>query len=308
MTSTSTTTRRTRRTPRNSNHSREVVSVALGTLKHNGRLNLAGRVLLMIFALGTATAATVLVVLRAEETVGALTDPTRSDEIGKLLLALTAPVLLLLLLGGLAVLVGFLAHSRGLDESVKTLDSVNRLRREDEVAVSARGLIVAFEEQLSSIKRAHSIVMWVARSLFIVTIGLFLVCVVTTLAQGADPATLVLGAASLAGALLGTAKDVPGTIAHHSADVLQMQLIVTGAHRQISMLESDAIASLNNKKTKREDAHKMVLEAQQRIEDVLAMAVVQVEHFADPGDPDKKSEDEPASEPQADVVPLPTAA
>jgi hypothetical protein len=288
----------------------DVTGVALHTLRTNGSLNLIGRVLLMFFALGTASAAVVLVYLRADEMVEALNDPARSDEIAKQLLALTAPVLLLILLAGLAVLVGFLAHSRGLDESVRTFDSVNRLRREDEVAVSARGLIVAFEEQLASIKRSHSVVTWVARSLFIVTIGLFLACVVSMLAQGINPATAVLGAASLAGALLGTAKDVPGTIAHHSADVLQMQLIVTGAHRQISMLESDAIASLNNRKTKRQDAHRMVHRSQQKMQDVLAIAIAQVEHFADAGR--KPSEDaaeaEPATEPQANVVPLSAAA
>ena len=291
----------------------DVTGVALHTLRTNSSLNLIGRVLLMLFALGTGSAAVVLVYLRADEMVQALNDPARSDEIAKQLLALTAPVLLLIVLAGLAVVVGFLAHSRGLDESVRTFDSVNRLRRENEVAVSARGLIVAFEEQLSSIKRAHGVVMWVARSLFIVTIGLFLVCVVMTLAQGADPATLLLGAASLIGALLGTAKNVPRTIAHHSANVLQMQLIVTGAHRQISMLESAAISVLNHKKTEREDAHRMVLEAQQKIEDVLARAIAQVEDFADPGDPDEdKSAETPPDEPDGDagaeVVPLDRAA
>ena len=152
-----------RRKPVKQQQSREVVRVALGALESNSHWNLVGRILLMVFALGTATAATVLVVFRADETVGVLTDSSRNDEIGKQLLALSAPVLLLLALAGLAVLVGFLVHSRGLDESVKTLDSVNRLRREDEVAVSARGLIVAFEDQLASIKRSHGVILWVAR-------------------------------------------------------------------------------------------------------------------------------------------------
>jgi hypothetical protein len=236
----------------------------------------------MVFALGTASAAVVLVYLRADAMVKVLTDPSRSDEIGRQLLALTAPVLLLTLLAGLAVLVGFLAHSRQLDESVRTFDSINRLRREDEVAVSARGLIVAFEEQLASVRRSHGVILWVARTLFVVTIGLFLVCVGSALVNGIDPTTVVLGATSLAGALLGTARRVPTTIAHEAANVLQMQLIVSGAHRQISMLESDAIASLNNKETPREVAHKLVLAAQQKIEDVIEMAVKQVEQFADP--------------------------
>ena len=63
---------------------------------------------------------------------------------------------------------------------------------------------------------------------------------------------------------------------------MQLQLIVTGAHRQISMLESDAFASLNNKETPRADAHRMVLEIQQRIEDVVDKAIKQVEGYADP--------------------------
>ncbi len=280
-----------RRKPVKQQQSREVVRVALGTLESNSHWNLVGRILLMVFALGTATAATVLVVFRADETVGVLTDPSRNDEIGKQLLALSAPVLLLLALAGLAVLVGFLVHSRGLDESVKTLDSVNRLRREDEVAVSARGLIVAFEDQLASIKRSHGVILWVARSLFIVTIGLFLACVGAALANGIDATTAVLGATSLAGALLGAATGVPTTISHEAANVLQMQLIVTGAQRQISMLESVAFTSLNDTKATRDEANAVAFSAQQKIQDVLDKAVQQVEAFADPG-------------PEADVLPL----
>ena len=280
-----------RRKPVKQQQSREVVRVALGTLESNSRWNLIGRVLLMVFALATATAASALAYTRAEETVGVLTDSSRTDELGKQLLALSAPVLLLLLLSGLAVLVGFLVHSRGLDESVRTLDSVNRLRREDEVAVSARGLIVAFEDQLAGIKRSHGVILWVARALFIVTIGLFLACVGSALASGIDPTTAVLGATSLAGALLGAAAGVPTTISHEAANVLQMQLIVTGAQRQISMLESVAFASLNDSKTPSAEAHKLALTAQEKIQAVLEKAVEQVESFADPG-------------PEADVLPF----
>ena len=239
--------------------SRDVIRVALGSLKSNAKLNLSTRVLLMLFALSAGVLALVLVYLRADEMVQVLTDPSRSDKIGEQLLALTAPVLLLLLLAALAAFTGFLAHSRGLDESIRTLDSVNRLRRENEVAVSARGLIVAFEEQLAAVKRSHSVILWVARTLFIVTIGLFVVCAVRTLADGVDPTTVVLGATSLTGALLGAATQVPTKVAHEAANVVQMQLIVTGAHRQISMLESDAFASLNNQETPRMTAHEMVL-------------------------------------------------
>lgn len=262
--------------------SRDVIRAALGTLKANGLLNLIARVLLMVFALGTAGLAAALVYLRADETVEALTDPSRSDQIGEQLLALTAPVLLLIVLAGLAVIVGLVAHSRGLDESIKTFDSVNRLRRENEVAVSARGLIVAFEEQLATLKRSHGLILWLGRTTFIVTLGLFSASAIRMIAQGVDTETALLGGTSLAGALLGVVKGVPDKIAHGAANVVQVQLIVTGAHRQISMLESDAFASLNNRKTPRAEAHEMVLRVQQRIEGVIDVAIKQVEQFADP--------------------------
>jgi hypothetical protein len=269
--------------------SRDVIHAALGSLKANGALNLTARVLLMLFALCAAVLAVVLIYIRADKMVEVLTDQKRTEQLGEQLIALTAPVLVLMILAGLAVIIGFLAHSRGLDESIRTLDSVNRLRRENEVAVSARGLIVAFEEQLSSIKRSHSVVLWVVRTLFIVTLGLFSACAIRTIAEGVDPTTAVLGGTSLAGALLGAATRIPDRVAHETANIVQIQLIVTGAHRQISMLESDAFASMNNRKTSRSAAHEMVLRVQDRIEHVIDTAVKQIEKFADP-------------QPEADVI------
>lgn len=260
----------------------DVANLALGTLKLNSKLNFAARLLLMFFALGAAVLAVVYVFIRADEMVEVLTDPSHSKMIGEQLLALTAPVLLLILLAAAAAVVGFVAHSRGIDESVRTLDSVNRLRREGEVAVSARGLIVAFEEQLASAKRGHTLLLWIGRSLFIVTLGLFAAATISAIWHGVDALTIGLGAGSLAGAVLGVAKHVPETIAHDVANVVQVQLILTGAHRQISMLESDAFASLNSKDTPRAEAHTTLLQVQDRIEHVVDTAVKQIEKFADP--------------------------
>jgi hypothetical protein len=281
--------------------SQDVARVALATLRSNARLNLSARILLLVFALASVSLAVVFAYGRADETVSALTDPKRDDEIATELLALTAPVLLLVVLSALAAVVGYVVHSRGLDESVRTLDSINRLRREKEVAVSARGLMVAFDDQLASIKRSHSVVVWAARTLFIVTLGLFAACVIQAIATGVDTTTLVLGATSLAGALFGVVQRIPNTVAHQGANVVQMQLIVTGAHRQISMLESDAFASLNNRKTPRADAHKMVMRIQRRLDDVVRTATAQVEQFAD--DPPRHRAAAPVAK-AADVVPI----
>lgn len=267
----------------------DVANLALGTLKSNSQLNLSARVLAMLFALAASILAVAYVFIRADEMVEVLTDPERSSMIGEQLLALTAPALLLMLFAVLAAIAGFLAHSRGLDESVRTLDSVNRLRREGEVAVSARGLIVAFEEQLASAKRGHTLLLWIGRTLFIVTLGLFVASAISAIWHGVDPLTVGLGAGSLAGAVLGVATKVPQSIAHDVANVVQLQLVVTGAHRQIGMLESDAFASLNNPETARGDAHTMLLEVQNRIEHVVDTAIKQIEKFADP-------------QPEADVV------
>ena len=261
----------------------DIAALALHTLKRNSGLNYTARVLLMLFALAASILAVVYVYDRADAMVAILTQPRAGTEmIGERLLALTAPVILLTILAALAAIVGFFAHSRGLDESIRTMDSVNRLRREGEVAVSARGLIVAFEEQLASAKRGHSLLLWIGRTMFIVTLGLFATSVISSLWHGVDPLTAGLGVASLAGAIFATAKKVPQTISHDVANVVQLQLVVTGAHRQISMLESDAIASLNNKETSRADAHQMVLDVQARIERVVDNAIKQIERYADP--------------------------
>jgi hypothetical protein len=261
----------------------DIASLTLGTLRRNSALNFAARLLLLLFALAASVLAVVYVYERADAMVAILTEPRAGTEmIGERLLALTAPVLLLTILAGLAAIVGFFAHSRGLDESVRTLDSVNRLRREGEVAVSARGLIVAFEEQLASAKRGHTLLLWIGRTMFIVTLGLFAASVISSLWHGVDPLAVGLGVSSLAGAIFGVAKKVPQTIAHDVANVVQLELVVTGAHRQISMLESDAFASLNNKETSRADAHSMVLDVQARIERVVDNAIKQIERYADP--------------------------
>ena len=127
--------------------------VIVSSLEHrnaNAALNVAGRVLLMVFALGTASVAAVLVYLRADEIIKALTENGGRRASGSQLLALTAPVLLLLVSRRARRTSSASSPTRAnLDESFKTLDSVNRLRREDEVAVWRAGSLVAFESSSS---------------------------------------------------------------------------------------------------------------------------------------------------------------
>lgn len=143
------------------------------------RLNLLGRRLLMAFAFVAASLAVIYVYNRADTTVEALRQSRSGrDTIWPQLLALTAPVLLLAMFAGLAAMASAIVHPRGVDEAGRTFDSVSRLRRESEVAISARGLIVAFDDQLASARRAHMLLLWLGRTLFIVTLGLFAVSAV----------------------------------------------------------------------------------------------------------------------------------
>jgi hypothetical protein len=222
-------------------------------------------------------------VVRSNAIVDILLKPRiPGDEIAGRLFALGAPVLLL---GGFALLAAIAAaviHSRSLDESVRTLDSINRLRREGEVAVSARGLVVAFEEQIATIRRSHSLLLWLGRTLFVISLGLFTVAAISALWHGVDIWTLGMGVSSLGGAMWTAASRVPANVAHDAANVVQVQLIVTAAHRQISLLESDAFAALNAKETSVETAHAVALDNQERIERVMTSAIGQIETYTDP--------------------------
>ena len=91
-----------------------------------------------------------------------------------------------------------------------------------------------------------------------------------------------MGVTSLGGAMWTAASRVPANVAHDAANVVQVQLIVTAAHRQISLLESDAFAALNAKEADVETQHRVALDNQERIERVMASAISQIETYTDP--------------------------
>ncbi len=272
----------TRPTTRRKANNADVADLALHTLKSNSRLNFAARLLLLLFALGASTLAVKYVYERADATVESLRQSgAGSQVIWAQLLALSAPVLLLAMFAGLAAVAIAVVHSRGIDELIRTVDSVNRLRREGEVAISARGLIVAFENKLQNAQRAFGILLWLARSLFIVCIGLFTAAVIHAIARGVDTTTVVLGATSIVGVVVGLLKGVPRNVSSALADVIQIQSIVTGCDRQISLLETDA-AHVLARKGSVEENHRLVLEIREQIDKVVADAVDRIQTYADP--------------------------
>jgi hypothetical protein len=159
------------------------------------------------------------------------------------------------------------------------LDTVSRMEREGEVAVSARGLIHAFEEKLQNTRRAFSLLLWLGRTMFVVCLGLFAAALINAMLDGGQLVTVVLGASSVAGALLAVVKAVPQSIAHHLADVIQIQSIITGCDRQISLLESAAFDAVNRGGDPTEARH-AVLDLQRRMDQVVGNAVRRIERYA----------------------------
>jgi hypothetical protein len=245
------------------------------TVERNAKLNLWVRALLAAIGLG-AGAAAVVYTLRHGAELATLVDAKSTADLSRRLLALTMPVILLVALAGIAAATAWTTHARGLDEFFRTIDCVNRVEREGEVAVSARGLIVAFEAKLQNAQRAFTLLLWIGRTTFVICLGLFTAAVVRAVLGDFDLATAVLAGGSLLGAVVSFVRGAPETITENLAAVIRVQSIITGCDRQISLLESDAFAALNNATIPRAEAHAIAIEDQERIDAVVARAVERI--------------------------------
>ena len=224
--------------------------------------------------------------------VDALVKPRANDEqLLERLIALTTPVIILLVIAALAVAVIWALYSHGLEETSRAVDSMNRIRRESEVAVSARGLIHAFEEKLTNASRGFALLLWLGRTLFIVCLGLFGIAAVAAMTDGVNIFTLAVGGTSLAGALLAILTGLPEKTQHQLADVVQIQSIITGCDRQISLLETEAVTVLNRvgpdcrTEPTPEDwdqVHRALSDVRGQIDDVMTHAVELIDTYADP--------------------------
>jgi hypothetical protein len=245
-------------------------------LRHNTAVNLVVRSALALFGFAAALAA-LAHTWRHGDALATAVDG--HDAAGVLALAL--PVAVFVLLGVLAGAAAYTVHARHLDETYRTLEVLNRIEREGEVAVSARGLIFAFEEKLQNARRAFTLQLWLGRTMFLVCLGLLAACVVSALLQHGTT-TIATGAGSLIAAIVGVLKHVPRNIGHNLADTIQIQSIITGCDRQISLLEGAALAVLK-KDIQTPAAHDFVLQAQRNIDRAVELAVERIERYADPG-------------------------
>lgn len=261
----------------------ECIAMAETALRWDLRLSFAFRFLVGAFALAAGVMAVVYTWQRADAMVAILRAPrTTEDMVGDRLLALSIPVLILLGLAAFGTSVALTVHKRGMDETWQTLDAINRIHRENEVAVSARGLTHSFEEKIDNATRAFRLMLWLGRTLFIVCLGLFTLAVLNAAANGIDILTVALGAMSLGGALLGVARDIPRTLTKDLANVVQIQAIVTGCDRQISLLESYAFHAMNRQGLDPDIVKTRVLDTQEHLDRVVQRAVTRIQKYADP--------------------------
>lgn len=252
----------------------ELAQLVVDELRSNCRLNFRVRCGLALFGFTAGGLALLVAVLRA----GGIADAAGGG--GDIFLA-CFPIVVLVALSVMCGVAAWTVHARGLDEVQSTLDAVNRMEREGEVAVSSRGLIYAFEEKLQNTRRAFTLLLWLGRTLFIVCLALCCAAIISALKDAEPLLTGSLGAGSVVGALFGAATKVPRNISHHLADVIQIQTAVTGCDRQISLLETAAI-DIVNRADDRASAHDDVLAVQRRMDQVVAHAVYRIERYADP--------------------------
>jgi hypothetical protein len=256
----------------------EIADYMMAGLRRSMVVNLGVRAALGIIGLSAAASALVYTWAHAEELVAPLAG--RHYSVAEVF-AVTMPFVMFVLLGLFAAMAAYTAHARFLDETCRTLETVNRIRREGEVAVSARGLIFAFEEKLTNARRAFTLQLWLGRTLFLVGLGLLCVTVVSAIIGGHELVTAAAGAGSFATALLGVTKRVPENVGQQLADVVQIQSIVTGCDRQISLLESAAFAALKDTDPGGK-GQQFALHARSQIDEVVDRAVKRIEDYTEP--------------------------
>ena len=212
---------------------------AFVALRRNATLNFGVRLGLYAAALASIGTALWYATQRGDDMVRALLDLNKDSVFhADRLLAITIPLILLLLLAAVSLVCALLVQSRGIDDFESGLAGISRLRREAGAGVSrTRDTMHVLEEFVVNARRAFRLQLWFARTLFVVSIVLFAAAIVDAIVGGVDLATIGLGAGSMIGLLAGIATGAGSNVGMHLGDATQLQLIVANGTRQVNVIE-----------------------------------------------------------------------
>jgi hypothetical protein len=266
-------------------------NAAFASLRRNATLNFFVRIGLYAASLGAFAIALWYATRRGDDMVGALLDFEESEFHEDRLLAITIPLILLLLLAAVSLLAALLIQSRGIDDFESGLSGISRLRREADAGVSrTRDTAHVLEEFVVNARRAFRLQLWFARTLFLVSLSLFALAVTDAIIDGVDLGTIALGAGSLIGLLIGVATGAGTNVGLHLGDATQLQLVVANATRQVNVVEELLLKIIEVRRSDPEAARDSIKEGVEQIDGITNRAVEMIQLYAEPpNDPQEQN-------------------
>jgi hypothetical protein len=266
-------------------------NAAFLSLRRNATLNFFVRIGLYAASLAAFGIALWYATRRGDDMVGALLDFEKSEFHEDRLLALTIPLILLLLLAAVALISALLIQSRGIDDFESGLGGISRLRREADAGVSrTRDTTHVLEEFVVNARRAFRLQLWFARTLFLVSLSLFGLAVADSIVSGVDIGTIALGAGSLVGLLIGVASGAGTSVGLHLGDATQLQLVVANATRQVNVVEELLLKIIEVRRNDPEAARDAIKQGVEQIDGITNHAVEMIQLYAEPpNDPQEQN-------------------
>lgn len=225
----------------------EQSQVLIEAVDRASRVGLIMRTTLFGVAIVAALLAIVYTMWRGDAMVSAILDRDRAtDLLWERVVALTLPVLLLVVLGAVCVAAAHVLQSRALDERERALDAISRIRRESESGVSrARTLARLAEDDLTHARREFSMQVAFGRASYALSLSLVAIAAIYSVASdGLDAYSVVFSAGGVGSYLLGVVLKVPSRVGCNLAALSQRHLIVTGFAREIGLIEADAYRAI----------------------------------------------------------------
>ena len=253
------------------------------SLRRNATLNYLVRLGLYLSSLAAIAVFLWYATRRGDDMVQALLSPGESNFHEETLLALTIPLILMMLLAAVSLCAALLVQSRGSDEFESGLAGISRLRREAIAGVSrTRETTHVLEEFVANARRAFRLQLWFARTLFIVSLTLFGLAVVDAIASSVDAGTLALAAGSLTGLLIGIATGAGSSVGTHLGDATQMQIVVANATRQVNVVEEHLLKSIEVHEHDPEASREAIEQGLAQITAITERSVDMIQLYAEP--------------------------